>query len=40
MRRFGPFPSPVVLFYFTMEDEAAWYTWASEPVVLSEGASN
>jgi hypothetical protein len=35
--RYRPFPFPVVLFYFTMEDNESWYTWVAEPVVLSGG---
>lgn len=30
---FVPFPFPVVLFYFTMQDNGAWYTWVAEPVI-------
>jgi hypothetical protein len=37
VRRYRPFPFPVVLFYFTMEDNESWYTWVAEPVVLSGG---
>lgn len=37
MLRYGPFSLPVVLFFFTMENNEGWYTWASEPVVLSKG---
>lgn len=29
----GPFPFPVCLFFFTMEETQAWYTWVAEPVV-------
>jgi hypothetical protein len=35
--RYRPFPFPVVLFYFTMEDNESWYTWVAEPVVLPGG---
>jgi hypothetical protein len=35
--RYRPFPFPVVLFHFTMEDNGSWYTWVAEPVVLSGG---
>ena len=35
--RYGPFPFPVVLFFFTMENNEGWYTWASEPVISSKG---
>jgi len=31
--RSGPFPFPVVLFFFTMENSEAWYTWIAEPIV-------
>jgi hypothetical protein len=37
MLRYGPFPFPVVLFFFTMENNEGWYTWAAEPVVSSGG---
>jgi len=37
MLRYGPFPFPVVVFFFTMENNKGWYTWASEPVVSSNG---
>ncbi len=37
MLRHGPFPFPVVLFFFTMENNEGWYTWAAEPVVSSDG---
>jgi hypothetical protein len=35
--RDGPFPFPVVLFYFTMENSEGWYTWVAEPVVSEDG---
>src|SRR5262249_4985407 len=37
MLRYKPFPFPVVLFFFTMEDNECWYTWVAEPVVSSDG---
>jgi hypothetical protein len=37
MLRYGPFPFPVVLFFFTMENNESWYTWVAEPVVSSGG---
>ena len=37
MSRFGPFALPVVVFFFTMRNNEAWYTWASEPVVSATG---
>jgi hypothetical protein len=37
MLRYGPFPFPVVLFFFTMENNEGWYTWVAEPVVSLEG---
>jgi hypothetical protein len=37
MRRYGPFPFPVVVFFFTMENSEGWYTWAAEPVVSAAG---
>lgn len=36
---FGPFPVPVVMFLFTMRDDAGWYTWVSEPDTPSAGVS-
>ncbi len=38
MLRYGPFPYPVTLFFYTMENDEGWYTWASEPIVSSDGA--
>lgn len=35
MLRYGPFPFPVVLFCFTMENNEGWYTWAAEPVTAA-----
>ena len=32
---YGPFPFPVVLFFFTMENNEGWYTWVAEPVASS-----
>lgn len=29
----GPYPFPVVLFFFTMRDDGRWYSWVAEPVV-------
>lgn len=37
MLRYGPFPFPVVLFFFTMENNEGWYTWAAEPVITATG---
>lgn len=37
MQARGPFPFPVALFFYTMKNGEAWYTWASEPVVSGEG---
>jgi hypothetical protein len=34
---YGPFPFPVVLFFFTMRDDGGWYTWVAEPVVSAGG---
>ncbi len=36
MLRYGPFPFPVVLFFFTMENSEGWYAWVAEPIVSSE----
>jgi hypothetical protein len=38
MKRYGPFLRPVCLFFFTMENDAAWYTWVAEPTE-SEGGN-
>lgn len=35
--RHGPYPFPVVLFFFTMENSQGWYTWVTEPVVTGDG---
>lgn len=37
MLRYGPFPFPVVLFFFTMENNESWYSWVAEPVVTPDG---
>jgi hypothetical protein len=37
MARYGPFPYPTVLFYFTMMESQGWYTWVSEPVNHEDG---
>ncbi len=34
----GPFPFPVVVFFFTMQDDGAWYSWVAEPLVEGEQA--
>ncbi len=34
---YGPFGFPVCLFFFTMEDNAGWYTWVAEPLVTPDG---
>jgi hypothetical protein len=36
--RYGPFPFPVALFFFTMENNEGWYAWAAEPVVSEDGS--
>jgi hypothetical protein len=38
MRRYPSLPYPVCLFYFTMEDNAGYYTWLAEPVVKGNAA--
>jgi len=40
MLRYGPFPFPVALFDFTMQDNKGWYTWVVEPVIDSDGTTN
>ena len=37
MARYGPFPYPTVLFYFTMMETQSWYTWVLEPVNRDNG---
>ena len=37
MLRYGPFPLPVALFLFTMEDNRGWYTWVAEPATDAAG---
>jgi hypothetical protein len=34
---YGPFPFPVVLFFFTMKDDGGWYSWVAEPVLTADG---
>jgi len=36
-QRIGPFPYPVCLFHFTMEDDQGHFTWVAEPVVGEDG---
>jgi hypothetical protein len=36
-RRVGPFPYPVCLFYFTMDDDQGYFTWVAEPEVTGNG---
>jgi hypothetical protein len=38
--RGGPFPFPVMLFFFTMQDDRAWYTWVAEPVISPDGGTD
>jgi hypothetical protein len=35
--RAGPFPYPVCLFHFTMDDDQGDFTWVAEPAVGQEG---
>src|SRR6266852_8479667 len=37
VQRHGPFPRPVCLFFYTMENDGAWYTWVAEPVRSEDG---
>ncbi len=37
VHRYGPFPLPVCLFFFTMENDQAWYTWVAEPIEAEDG---
>lgn len=40
MQRFlhiGPFPYPVCLFHFTMDDDQGYFTWVAEPAVAENG---
>ncbi len=37
MLRYGPFPYPVVVFFYTMENGEGWYTWATEPHITRGG---
>jgi hypothetical protein len=37
--RDGPFPFPDVLFFFTMQDDRAWYAWVAEPVISPQGGA-
>jgi hypothetical protein len=34
--RKGPFPYPVCLFHFTMDDDQGYFTWVAEPAVADE----
>ena len=37
--RNGPFPFPVVLFFFTMQDDRARYAWVAEPIISPDGGA-
>jgi hypothetical protein len=37
VKRCGPFLRPVCLFFFTMENDGAWYTWVAEPIEAEGG---
>jgi hypothetical protein len=37
LKRHGPSLRPVCLFFFTMENDGAWYTWVAEPVEAEDG---
>ena len=37
LKRCGPFLRPVCLFFFTMENDGAWYTWVAEPIDAEGG---
>jgi hypothetical protein len=37
LKRYGPFLRPVCLFFFTMENDGAWYTWVAEPIESEDG---
>jgi hypothetical protein len=37
VRRHGPFPFPVCLFFFTMKEPQSWWTWVAEPAVDTDG---
>ena len=35
--RIGPFPYPVCLFHFTMDDDRGYYSWVAEPALTDDG---
>jgi hypothetical protein len=37
LQRYGPPLRPACLFFFTMENDGAWYTWVAEPVESQDG---
>lgn len=37
LQQAGPWPFPFVVFYYSMEGDQGWYTWATEPVISSRG---
>jgi hypothetical protein len=37
MKSYGPFPRPVCLFFFTMENDDAWYAWVAQPIESEDG---
>jgi len=38
--RYGPFPYPVCLFFFTMMESQSWYAWLMKPVHGPDGSLN
>src|SRR5438874_73864 len=36
LQRVGPFPYPVCLWHFTMDDDQGYQTWVAEPAVVDE----
>jgi hypothetical protein len=37
LKRYGPFLRPICLFFFTMENDGAWYAWVAEPIESEDG---
>jgi hypothetical protein len=37
IQRIGPFPYPVCLFHFTMDDDQGYVTWVAEPEITEGG---
>jgi hypothetical protein len=37
LKRYGPLLRPICLFFFTIQNDGAWYTWLAEPSATEGG---